>query len=834
MEFFMNGQAGPLNEAVYGYYSLQIGDHPPDGWFVLWTKAQGIFPFHATDITGMAYKIGELQQQTDVYVGMALQKTKPEPGKRGTGANTAAICGVWIEIDCQEGVHKEKTENLPTKEQALGILKGLPVIPTVIMDSGGGYHAHWWLDAPLVFTTDDERQHGQDLVRRFQQAVAHVFHQQGFKVDTTSDLARVLRPPHTFNHKSGQPVMVTVDHYDASLRYRVDYLDACCPPATPPIPTSVLPMPTTPSAGPSGGQELVQYPPVELQPIIDGCAWLRHCRDDAATLPEPEWFAALSIVVRCVNGEQQAHALSSSYPGYSAVETDGKIRHAQAGGPRTCANIQGSLNAAAYCATCPHLSNGSSPITLGFLKTSIAQGAGFNMTDAGNMDIFAKANAADTRYVWVWQLWFLFDDVRWQEDKVGSIYQKAIATLRDLADQAKQLLPPKTAGYIIEHTLSSESRASLGNMLALAKSHPALAAVPEMFDADPWLLNLPNGTMDLKQQTFRSHAREDMLTKVAGVAYDPTSTCPLWLAFLVTIMAGNQALIGFLQRFAGYTLVGEVSEQSLILLYGTGANGKSVFLEILRFVLGEYAMQADFTTFTATKGQNVRNDIARLVGARFVTAVESEYGTPLAEAVIKQVTGGEPIVARFLFKEFFQFYPQFTLWLASNHKPIIKGGDHGIWRRIKLVPFAVTIPPEQQDSDLPSKLKAEAPGILNWMLEGSREWQRQGLNPPAEVMAAVSEYRGEMDLLAEFLDEKCVLGLGEKVKAKDLYKAYREFCEAEGEFVLGKKRFADLLLQRGFRKAKIGDMIWSGLGLKQSTAPAEPPFGPAGGWGSFR
>jgi hypothetical protein len=335
----MSGQVGSLNETVLGYYRLQVGDHPPDGWFVVWTKAHGIFSFHATDITGMAHKIGELQQQTDVYVGMALQKTKPEPGKRGTGANTAAICGVWIEIDCQEGVHKEKAENLPTKEQALGILKGLPVVPTVILDSGGGYHAHWWFDAPLVFATDAERQRGQDFVRRFQQAVADVFRQQGFKVDTTSDLARVLRPPHTFNHKSGQPVLVTVVHYEDSLRYRVDYLDACCPPA-PAATATVLPsQQTKPSQTPSD-QALIQYPPVELQPILDGCAWLRHCRDDAATLPEPEWFAALSIVVRCVNGEKQAHALSSPYPGYSFAETEAKISHAQTGGPRTCTNIR--------------------------------------------------------------------------------------------------------------------------------------------------------------------------------------------------------------------------------------------------------------------------------------------------------------------------------------------------------------------------------------------------------------------------------------------------------------------------------------------------------------
>lgn len=370
--FYMNGQAGSLNETVLGYYRLQVGDHPPDGWFVVWTKGRGIFPFHSTNIAGMAHKVGELQQQADVYVGMALQKTAPEPGKRGSGENTAAICGVWIEIDCKEGVHKEQA--LPTKEQALGLLKGLPVIPTVIMDSGGGYHAHWWLDTPLVFTTDDERQRGQDLVRRFQQAVAQVFQQRGFKVDTTSDLARVLRPPHTFNHKSGQPVLVTVAHYEDSLRYRVNDLDACCPAAPPANPPSALPKsPMTQPVGAPGNQQLIQYPPVELQPIIDGCAWMRHCRDDAATLPEPEWFAALSIVVRCANGEQHAHALSSPYPGYSVAETEAKISHALAGGPRTCTNIRDCLNAAAYCANCPHLQHGSSPITLGFIKTNAAQ-----------------------------------------------------------------------------------------------------------------------------------------------------------------------------------------------------------------------------------------------------------------------------------------------------------------------------------------------------------------------------------------------------------------------------------------------------------------------------
>ncbi len=364
-------QNGPFNEAALSYYRLQAGESPPDGWFVVWTKGNGIFSFHTGAIDLMAAKIGELQQFTDVYVGMALQKTAPEPGKRGTGANTAAIFGVWIEIDCQEGVHKEKTENLPTKEQALAILQGFPIVPTVIMDSGGGFHCHWWLNTPLVFTTDDERQQGQDLVRRFQQAVAEVFHQQGFKVDTTSDLARVLRPPHTFNHKSAQPIQVSVVHYDESLRYSVAEIDTVCQPAPPP-PAPRLPSSDVQSPLSSVTGQDASYPPAEFEPILKGCAWLRHCRDDAATLPEPEWFAALSIVARCEDGYKHAHAISSAYPGYSFAATEAKIAHALSGGPRTCANIAANLNATSFCTACQHHGKASSPIVLGFPKSTPA------------------------------------------------------------------------------------------------------------------------------------------------------------------------------------------------------------------------------------------------------------------------------------------------------------------------------------------------------------------------------------------------------------------------------------------------------------------------------
>lgn len=357
------------NSAALSYYELQLGNVLLDGWYILWTKTHGIHSYHASDISSLANKIGELQGYTNVYVGMALQKTKPEPGKRGTGANSAAICGVWIEIDCREGVHKEKAENLPTKDVALGILKGLPVIPTAILDSGGGFHAHWWFDAPLVFNADEERQRGQELVRRFQQAVADVFRQQGYKVDTTSDLARVLRPPMTFNHKSGQPIMVSVEDYVAEARYTVEQLEAYCQPVVPPQVASTAPLIPLPGHAVQSGLNHTQYPPVEFQSVIDGCAWLRHCRDDAAALPEPEWFAALSIVARCVDGHKHAHDISIPYPDYTASETDLKVGHALSGGPRTCASIEANLNAAPYCTSCPHRRRMSSPISLGFLHS---------------------------------------------------------------------------------------------------------------------------------------------------------------------------------------------------------------------------------------------------------------------------------------------------------------------------------------------------------------------------------------------------------------------------------------------------------------------------------
>ncbi len=327
-------------------------------------------------------------------------------------------------------------------------------------------------------------------------------------------------------------------------------------------------------------------------------------------------------------------------------------------------------------------------------------------------------------------------------------------------------------------------------------------------------MNVSNGTLDLRTGELRPHRREDWLTKITPIVYDPEASCPQWHAFLRCILAGRQDVIDFLQRAIGYSLTGDTSEQCLFLLHGTGANGKSTFLEIARALLGDYAEQAEFSTFLHKDRDTVRNDLAKLRGARFVSAVEVEEGRRLSEVVVKQLTGGDTITARFLFKEFFDFKPGFKLWLAANHKPVIRGTDYAIWRRIHLVPFTVTIPREEQDKKLPAKLKKELPGILAWAVKGCLAWQQDGqLVAPGAVEAATTAYRAEMDLIGGFLDECCVQQENAHAEASDLYNAYRVWS---GDKITTQTAFGRRLGERGFvrgRNTVTGHIIWRGIGL---------------------
>ncbi len=442
-----------------------------------------------------------------------------------------------------------------------------------------------------------------------------------------------------------------------------------------------------------------------------------------------------------------------------------------------------------------------------------------NLTDLGNAERLAAHQGEELRYVHKMGVWLHWDGRRWARDDSGETVRRVKATVRATSQAARKLRDGKRREQVLRHALRSESSGRIKAMLELAQAFLTLPHAA--LDRKDWLLNCANGTIDLRNGRLLPHRRQDHLTRVSSVAYDPDADCPTWEAFLDRVMGGDPELVAFLQRAVGYTLTGSTREQLLFLLYGVGANGKSTFVEIVRLLVGEYAAQAEFSTFMKQDGAAVRNDVARLVGARFVAAVEAEGGRPLAEAMVKQMTGGDVVTARFLFREYFEFRPAFKVWLAANHKPVIKGTDHGIWRRIRLVPFVVTIPEDERDPDLVEKLKAELSGVLAWAVRGCLAWQAQGLGVPRAVREATEGYRGEMDVLGGFLADRCDVEPGAMARTKELYESYRRWAEESGERPITKKAMGMRLAERGFAPAKgtRGARCWQGLRLREQPGP---------------
>jgi putative DNA primase/helicase len=421
---------------------------------------------------------------------------------------------------------------------------------------------------------------------------------------------------------------------------------------------------------------------------------------------------------------------------------------------------------------------------------------GERLTDLANTDRFVTACGADVHWVEGWGRWVVWDGRRWAPDAVRTVETLARNTLRAYVADANALEDDKERRARIEHGLRSESGGRLEWMVKLARA--PLAVPADAFDRDPWLVNLPNGTLDLHTGALRAHERQDLLTKLAPVAYDRTAPCPRWERFVLEIMGGDAADVAYLRRVVGYTLTGDVRHHVFFLLYGTGANGKTTFLEVLRALLGDYACKAAFDTFLATRTaeRGVRNDLRRLAGARLVTATEADEGRRFDEPLLKELTGGDTIAARFLYHEHHEFAPQLKLFLAANHRPTVWGTDHAFWRRLRLVPFTVTFDGAQRDERLRDALLAELPGILNWALAGCREWQAGGdLGEPERIAAATRAYQSDQDVVGRFLTD-CTTP-GERVATKALYDRYALWAEDIGADVLSAKRFSERLRERG-------------------------------------
>ncbi|MDP9476520.1 MAG: phage/plasmid primase, P4 family [Actinomycetota bacterium] len=470
------------------------------------------------------------------------------------------------------------------------------------------------------------------------------------------------------------------------------------------------------------------------------------------------------------------------------------------------------------------LAAGEGPPSTNGRDSGEARGAlGFNLTDLGNSERFVADHGEGVRYCYPWGKWLVWTGARWERDDSGKAHKLAKATVRGIYAEAAAESDDARRKELAKHATRSEAEAKIRAMLELAKSE--LPVAPDELDVSADLLNVLNGTIDLRTGELREHQREDLITKVAPVEYDPDAAAPAWEAFLERVLPGED-LRRFVQRAAGYSATANTSEQCMFINHGAGNNGKSTFQETLAAALGDYAMRAPTEMLMAKRSGGVPNDVARLKGARFVTASETEEGRRLAESLVKDLTGQDTISARFMKAEWFDFRPTHKLWLSTNHKPEIRGTDNAIWRRIRLVPWAVTVPPEERDRELPQRLREELPGVLAWVVRGCCEWRHEGLRTPDEVRRATGEYRAEMDVLASFLEDCCVVGPTAWAKFADLYAAYQRWCSESGVSPESKPRLGNRLKERGYPPDRgTGNVpIRRGIGLRDPR-----PSGPDGG-----
>jgi putative DNA primase/helicase len=422
----------------------------------------------------------------------------------------------------------------------------------------------------------------------------------------------------------------------------------------------------------------------------------------------------------------------------------------------------------------------------------------FKLTELGNAQRLVSRHGQNLRFCHEWGKWLIWSGKHWEIDITGEIERRAKDTVRSMYEEAAKMDDEERRAALAKFAARCETSHALTAMIDLAKSEAGIPIISDKFDSNIWLLNCINGTLDLRTGEIKNHRRKDYITKIVPVGYDPLADHVEWIKFLKRILP--QSLIEFIQRAIGYSLTGSTREQCLFMPYGTGANGKSTFLEIIAELLDGYAQRTPSDTLMMKDASGVPNDIARLKGARFVVASEIEEGKRLAESLVKQMTGSEKMTARFMRAEFFEFTPQFKLWIGTNHKPVIRGTDNAIWRRIKLIPFNVTIPPEERDKDLPAKLRTELSGILNWAVMGCKAWQKSGLGDPEEVTKATESYQVEMDVISRFIGECCFIDTNLSTRSQSLYNAYTNWCRQNGEHELSSTKFTSRLIEKGFNK----------------------------------
>jgi putative DNA primase/helicase len=450
----------------------------------------------------------------------------------------------------------------------------------------------------------------------------------------------------------------------------------------------------------------------------------------------------------------------------------------------------------------------------------------FNRTDSGNAELFAALFGRKVRYDHTARRWFIWRGNWWTTDDASevAVLVKFLARWRKAA--ASTIEDPDKRTDEFKWARRSEFRGAIDATIKLAQSEPPIADDGKGWDLDPMLFGVANGVVDLKTGQLRPGKQSDRITQHSNVVFDQEAQCRRFERFLTEIFAGNRELIEYVQKSVGYCLTGITTEQILFLCHGRGANGKSTFLDILRFVFGDYGYNLPFSAFEVKNKSQIPNEIAALTGKRFVSAIETDESTQLNESRIKALTGSDPITARFLYREFFTFNPTGKFWLAFNNCPSVTDDSPGFWRRIRLIPFVQEFSEDKRDPNLMEKLKAEAPGILNWAIQGALKWQAEGVNPPQIVIEQSQRYREESDPLAEFLEECCELAQTAQVTAKEIWSAYLWWAKSNNERSVDRKVFSRRMRSHGFKCSRLGHdrtYTWLGIRLKRVNWPPTNP-----------
>lgn len=442
--------------------------------------------------------------------------------------------------------------------------------------------------------------------------------------------------------------------------------------------------------------------------------------------------------------------------------------------------------------------------------------------DTGNADRFVDKFKDRARYSYINKGWYFYNGRKWEFDNSGYIKGLTEEILKDMKLQRAYCKDEEEEKAYDKHLRYTRNNRGKTNMIK--ESEHRLSILPHEFDKVKEYFNCINGVINLRNGEIFEHHHEQYLSKVSYVEYTDKIDTPLWIEFLNQVFDNDQELIGYIQKAVGYSMSGSTKEQCVFFCYGNGRNGKSTFLDIIADIMGDYATNIQPETIMVRGQQGGANsDIARLQGARFVTTVEPNEGARINEGLLKQLTGGDIVTARHLYGKEFEFQPEFKIWMSTNHKPIIRGRDLGIWRRMHLIPFTVQIPEEKVDKNLKYKLKKELTGILKWAVDGCIKWQREGLEMPSAVKEAVKEYQSEMDVISAFLEDCTERGPGE-VKASDLYKAYTTWANENNEYKMSNTRFGKELGLRFNRVKNRDGWYYQGLRLDVDYEPYQVSY----------